>query len=78
MNNETTSSDPQGWIPVEDGLPPHNHTILFCTKDVYDPAMMPLQGYYDENEKVWMGYLWSQKRTDVTHWMYMPHPPLRS
>lgn len=65
------------WISVKDKLPQDRATILFCTKDVMAPTMFPLQGYYHITDQVWVGYLWSQRRTDVTHWMPMPKPPSR-
>ena len=63
------------WINVKDKLPQDSRTVLFCTEDVNEPAMIPLQGYYNAEDKVWTGYLWSQRRTDVTHWMLLPEPP---
>lgn len=62
------------WIPVKERLPRGQETILFCTEDVHSEIMFPLQGYYIGDGK-WMGYLWSQVRKDVTHWMEMPEPP---
>lgn len=63
------------WINVKDKMPENRVTVLFCTEDVNTPAMIPLQGFYDSVNKIWMGYLWSQQRTDVTHWMPLPEPP---
>jgi len=63
------------WISIEERLPEDMRSVLFCTEDVNEPAMIPLQGYYNATTKEWVGYLWSQKRTDVTHWIYTPEPP---
>ena len=74
VNNEQ-SENKEEWVSVETALPEDMKSVLFCTKDVHNPAMIPLQGYYNATAKVWVGYLWSQKRTDVTHWIYTPKPP---
>lgn len=55
------------WIDVNQRKPEPHQTILFCC-----PDQITLQGFYSSEEGLFIGYLWGQKRNDVTHWAENP------
>ena len=62
------------WISVKDRLPVNGFCVIFCDIDGYVGY-----AYYQKDTETWHE-TWegNQEMVEITHWMRMPNPPIRT